>query len=209
MHGYPGTFVVFEGGEGTGKSTQIKRFSGELFNRHIPHVVTREPGGTPIAEAIRETMLRDDIGTWLSYSELLMIMAARRDHVFKVIMPALADGKWVLCDRFSDSTRVYQGFVHEISLDFIDELQMRISTIEPDLTILLDADPLVCLARKNESSDKNRYDNKGIDFHEKVREGFLAMVRSYETHAVIDAELDEEAVAREVMRALTDRSKLF
>jgi dTMP kinase len=184
-----GRLITFEGGEGVGKSTQISRLAAALNEAGIDVVTTREPGGTEGAEAIRTLVTEGAADRWSPLTETLLFLAARQDHVERLIEPALARGRFVLCDRFVDSTRVYQGLAGTLGLDLIDRLHGVIfDDILPDLTVLLDLPVEAGLARRQASGEVNRFDKMVIGFHEKVRQGFLDLAASEpERIAVIDA----------------------
>ena len=172
----PGTFVTFEGGEGTGKSTQLKLLADVIMARGLPLVQTREPGGTPEAEALRTLLVNGDPGRWTAEAEALLNYAARASHLQKIIRPALASGKFVLCDRFSDSTRAYQGYAGGCDLKLLDALEASIvGRTRPALTLILDIDPAMGLARAKSRADgsEDRYERKGLEFHQRLRAGFL------------------------------------
>lgn len=177
----PGLFITFEGGEGTGKSTQIARLAERLKPLSRDVLVTREPGGTPEAEAIRALLVSGDVSRWTPAAEALLNSAARDSHLVKVIRPALADGAIVLCDRFMDSTRAYQGHAGGCDPAFIDALERTIvGTTRPALTLIFDLDPAIGLVRAKARSDaaaEDRYERKGIAFHHRLREGFLDILR--------------------------------
>lgn len=188
-----GTFITFEGGEGTGKTTQVQRLANALGTNVV---VTREPGGTSISERIRDIFLTADRMT--ARTEVLLIAAARAQHVDKVIRPALEANQIVLCDRFIDATVAYQGYRGGIELALINQLN-RIATggIIPDLTFVLDLPPEIGLQRKPQQSktDSDRLHREPLECHHKVREGYLAVARA-EPHRVklIDATRDPDAV---------------
>jgi dTMP kinase len=170
-------------------------------------VRTREPGGTPGAEAIRALVLGGAVERWSSGAEALLMTAARLDHVERLIRPALAAGKWVLCDRFADSTRVYQGIAGGVGLERIDALhELFLDQARPDLTILLDLPPEAGLGRRARAGGGSRFEAKGVAFHEAVREGFLDLARrSPERVLVIDASRSATAVAATIEAGLRDR----
>ena len=187
----PGTFVTFEGGEGTGKSTQLKLLAATLVGRGISLIQTREPGGTPEAEALRALLVNGDPGRWTAEAEALLNYASRSSHLDKIIRPALAAGKFVLCDRFSDSTRAYQGYAGGCDMELLDALEAAIvSPTRPTLTLILDIDPAVGLARVKIRADgsEDRYERKGLAFHQRLRAGFLKIAEAEPTRCkVIDA----------------------
>ncbi|MEZ5930781.1 MAG: dTMP kinase [Alphaproteobacteria bacterium] len=184
-----GRLITFEGGEGVGKSTQISRLAAALSGAGLEAVTTREPGGTEGAEAIRSLVTEGAADRWSPLTETLLFLAARQDHVERLIEPALARGCFVLCDRFIDSTRVYQGLAGTLGLGLIDRLHGVIfEDIRPDLTVLLDLPVEAGLARRRASGEVNRFDKMVSGFHEKVRRGFLGLAASEpERIAVIDA----------------------
>jgi dTMP kinase len=197
--------VTFEGGEGAGKSTQIERLAGALRAAGIDPLVTREPGGTPGAEQIRTLLLEGAPERWLPLTEVLLLLAGRHDHVVRRIAPALTAGRWVLCDRFIDSTRVYQGIAGAVGEAVIDRLHDAVlGDLRPDLTVVLDV-PVAMGLRRRAASGQHRYEQMTSAFHEQVREGFLAVARAApERCAVIDASGPADAVAGEI-RALVAR----
>lgn len=199
-----GRLITFEGGEGAGKSTQVRRLRTMLVQAGLEVVTTREPGGTPGAEAIRTLVTEGTADRWSPLTETLLFLAARQDHVERLIKPALAEGRWVLCDRFIDSTRVYQGLAGTLGLDLIDRLHDVIfDRIEPDLTLLLDLPVDVGLGRRQAAGDANRFERKITDFHQAVRTGFLDLAeRESDRFTVIDAEPPEDDVAASIEQAV-------
>jgi dTMP kinase len=195
-----GWFITFEGGEGTGKSTQLRLLQQWLERRGAQVEVTREPGGTGLAEAIRALLL-DPRQEPDGLSELFLLAAARRDHVVQVIAPALERGEVVLCDRFADSSLVYQGMVRRVGEEVTGQVnQLATGGLEPDLTIVLDMDPEVAVTRarlRNADCDDNlsRLDDEPDDFHRRIAEGYrrLAELLPHRVR-VVDAAADEETV---------------
>jgi dTMP kinase len=188
--GSRGRFITLEGGEGTGKSTQVKLLLPWLRERGVDVIQTREPGGATGAERIRELLVRGDADRWTPLTETLLHYAARADHLDRTIRPALASGRWVICDRFADSTAAYQGYGHGVSLAFIESLFTAVvGDTTPDLTLILDlpvADGLRRASRR--AGHENRYEQMTVDFHERLRAGFLAIARSDPQRcALIDA----------------------
>ncbi|MGI9450473.1 MAG: dTMP kinase, partial [Geminicoccaceae bacterium] len=162
---HPGRLITFEGGEGGGKSTQLQSLAQNLTSVGIDVVTTREPGGTEGAEAIRNLVTEGTADRWSPLTETLLFLAARHDHVSRLITPALAKGQWVLCDRFIDSTRVYQGIAGTLGLELIDRLHATIfDDITPDLTLLLDVSVELGLARRRGTGEINRFDQMVTDF---------------------------------------------
>ncbi len=203
-----GHFITLEGGEGAGKSTQIRRLAEWLRTERGGDVVmTREPGGSPGAEAIRELLVNGETDRWDARTEALLHFAARRDHVIKTISPALERGDWVLCDRFADSTRAYQGIVQGAGLDVVETLYaLAVGDLEPDLTLLLDLPVEVGLARAGERGGSDRYERMGRDFHEALRTAFLKIAQSApERCIVIDATGGEAEVESAIRAAVAHR----
>lgn len=172
-----GRLITFEGGEGSGKSTQIRRLAAVLEQRGQRILVTREPGGSPGAEDIRRLLVEGEPGRWDAVTEALLVSAARRDHVERVIRPALAAGQWVLCDRFYDSTTAYQGAGHGLAASILEELRrIALGDLKPDLTILLDLDIDAGLDRaQGRGGKETRFERFDRAFHQRVRDGFLAI----------------------------------
>ena len=202
-----GRFITIEGGEGAGKSTQLRRLAADLQARGIDCLVTREPGGTEGAEAIRELIVHGPPERWRPLAELYLFLAAREDHLHRAILPALERGRWVLCDRFADSTRVYQGWAGGLGLDLVDRLQAPLlGDHRPDLTLILDLPVELGLARCAARGAMARFEAKGAAFHERVRVGFHRLAElEPERFAVIDASGDEAEVATAVARAVASR----
>ena len=168
-----GRFVTIEGGEGAGKSTQIRLLAERLRERGIDVWVTREPGGTEGAEAIRDLIVDGPPERWRPLAELYLFLAAREDHLHRAILPALAAGSWVVSDRFADSSRVYQGIAGELGLELVDMLQEPLlGAHRPDLTVVLDLPVAEGLARCAARGGVARFEAKGTAYHERVRAGF-------------------------------------
>jgi dTMP kinase len=205
-----GRFITFEGGEGAGKSTQLKRLAERLRAQGLEVVATREPGGSPGAEAIRELVLNGSADRWSPVTETLLMYAARRDHIERVIGPALARGAWVVCDRFADSTRAYQGAAGGTDPALIAALEAQVlDDARPDLTLVFDLDPEAGLARAHARGGELRFEAKGLAFHQRLREGFLAIARDEPRRcAVIDATAPIEAVEAAVWEMVRTRLAL-
>lgn len=203
----PGRLITFEGGEGAGKSTQIRRLAEALRGAGIDAVATREPGGTPGAEAIRTLLVDGAPERWSPVTEALLHTAARHDHVERLIRPALGAGRWVLCDRFVDSTRVYQGIAGGAGLDMVDHLHdLVFGGLVPDLTLVLDLPVEVGLARARRARPGGRHERMDDTFHARVRQGFLELAgREGERCVVIDASGSVDAAARAVQVAVGRR----
>lgn len=200
----PGKFITFEGGEGSGKSTQVGFLAERLRGAGLETVVTREPGGTPLGEAIR-TLVLDAAPE--PVTELLLFAAARAEHVAKVIRPALAHGTWVVCDRFLDSTRVYQGHIGGVPQDLIAMIETRsVAPTYPDLTIVLDVPAGEGLKRTQARGALSRFDAAHTDYHERLRQAFRDIARA-EPHRciVIDGTRAPETIAADVWRAVESR----
>lgn len=231
-------FITFEGGEGCGKSTQIALLSDFLTDNHIDHIVTREPGGSPFAETLR-TVLLESSDTLDALTEYLVLSAARRDHLTKVIFPALKANKWVLCDRFFDSSVVYQGFApkdtHAVSPETLNSIYGFISEHyqpnlgQPDLTFVLDLDPNIGVkrarfvsaqkhqetfseklqSRKPADDGTDRFESQSLEFHERVRQGFLqqAKLHSHRCH-IIQADKVKEEIASDIQKIIKSLCEL-
>jgi dTMP kinase len=208
-----GRFITFEGGEGSGKSTQIKLLAERLDAEGLRVIVTREPGGSPGAEIIRHVLL-SGVGKMLgAEAETLLFIAARDDHVRNVIEPALAQDIWVLCDRFVDSTRVYQGHAGKVDLRVLDAMErVTIGALKPDLTFILDVPVEVGMqraTRRRGTDMPDRFEAENIDFHRKLREGYRAIAtREPERCVVIDATEPREHVTDAIWSALHQRRLL-
>ena len=203
-----GKFITFEGGEGAGKSTQLKRLAARLQAQGREVVATREPGGSPGAEDIRALVLKGEADRWSPVTETLLMYAARRDHVERVIRPALARGAWVICDRFADSTRAYQGAAGGTDPGLIGALETYIlEATRPDLTLIFDMPVKVGLDRAEaRAGAEMRFESKGQAFHERLREGFLAIARAEpERCAVVDAAGTLDEVEARVWAAVQAR----
>ncbi|RKQ73090.1 dTMP kinase [Oceanibaculum indicum] len=211
-----GRFITLEGGEGAGKSTQIGRLADWLSSCGIAVETTREPGGAPGAEAIRELIVKGSIERWDAMAEALLMTAARRMHVVQRIRPALEAGRWVICDRFSDSTMAYQGYAHGLGREPVEQLQqIAIGGLKPDLTLILDLPVEAGLARahargtQTPGTGEDRFERMGHDFHRRLRDGFLDIARREpERCAVIDATADIDAVADAIRDAVASRLEL-
>ncbi len=203
-----GRFITLEGGEGTGKSTQAARLAAALEAAGHGVVVTREPGGSVGAEAVRHVILSGAAKPLGERAEALLFAAARADHVDRLIAPALAAGRWVVCDRFTDSTTVYQGVLGGVDAALLRALeQVAVGPMQPDLTLVLDVPPEVGLARaaaRGVAAD--RFESEGHAYHAKVRDAFLALAADGGTrYAVIDAAGTPDAVAARIWQVVTER----
>jgi dTMP kinase len=197
--------VVFEGPEGAGKSTQVSLFAERLRRAGVPLTVTREPGGTPTGDAIRELLLHADVAID-PLVEFLLYSASRAQHVLEVIRPALGRGEVVLSDRYAGASVAYQGYGRGLDLAFVNDLNRRATGgLRPDLTVLLDLDPEVGLQRVAGRGAEDRLEREALAFHQRVREGFLAQAEADPSWLVIDAGAAPEAVAGAVWKAATER----
>jgi dTMP kinase len=199
----PRRFIVFEGGEGAGKSTQVQRLADALRARGDGVVTTREPGGSPGAEAIRALLVSGDTARWSAETEALLINAARVDHLNRTIRPALSKYQWVICDRFADSTMAYQGYGMELDRAWLETLRKRVvGDTDPGLTLIFDLPVDVGLSRAVASQ---RYEKMGRAFHETLRAAFREIAASQDgrKRVVIDASKSVEEVARQVLDAVT------
>ncbi|MGB3723698.1 MAG: dTMP kinase [Pacificimonas sp.] len=199
-----GRFISFEGGEGAGKTTQILRLSKELTARGYDVVTTREPGGTPGAEAIRALLVEGEPARWNGRTEALLMNAARADHVSRAIIPALERGSWVLCDRYAHSTLAYQGHARGMDMKALLALHdVATDGLWPTLTFLLDLPVEAGLGRARGRGGKEaRFEGEALAFHQKVHEGFLSLLHEDSCMKRIDAMQDEDAVAGDIWRAV-------
>lgn len=201
-------FITLEGPEGSGKTSQLPALAANLRDAGCEVIVTREPGGTPVGDQIREILMNLKNVSIVPRTEILLFLAARAQHVEELIRPALAKGKIVLCDRFGDSTLAYQGFGHKTDLETLQAL-LDFSTggLKPDLTLLVDVPVDEGMARKREnSSEWNRLDAYALAFHERVRQGYFALAESEpERWLIIDATVDKDEVQESMRKAIMSR----
>nr|WP_174821826.1 dTMP kinase [Ruegeria lacuscaerulensis] len=192
--------MTFEGIDGSGKSSQARMLADHLRGLGRDVVLTREPGGSAGAEEIRRLVLEGDPDRWSAETELLLFTAARRDHMERTIEPALAAGKVVICDRFADSTRMYQGMSRGNLRPLVDQLHKLMIGREPDLTVLIDMDPEIGLSRaKGRQGTEERFEDFGLELQQKMRSGFLALADEFsDRFRVIDGNRDMDSVARDV-----------
>ncbi|XDA98883.1 dTMP kinase [Sulfitobacter sp. LCG007] len=199
-----GKFITFEGIDGSGKSTQVRRLRDHLAGAGIDAVMTREPGGSPGAEEIRALVLQGDPDRWSAETEILLFTAARRDHLERTIEPALSAGKVVLCDRFADSTRLYQGLSRGDLRATVDRLHALMIGREPDLTILIDMDPATGLSRAlSRRTPDERFEAFGEGLQAAMRKGFLDLAEEFsDRFRVVDGNRTVDEVARDVAAAV-------
>jgi len=201
----PGKFITFEGGEGAGKSTQVKLLADALSHNDVSVCVTREPGGTPGGEEIRGLLVRGDAARWDAMTEALLHFAARREHLRSLIHPQLAAGTWVISDRFADSTMAYQGYGHQLGRDPIERLYaLVVGDFQPDLTLILDVPVDLGLQRAAARRDgETRYEDLGHAFHERLHAGFHEIARREPQRCkVIDASGSTDEVHARVRTAV-------
>ena len=201
-------FISFEGGEGSGKSTQIKLLAKKLA-KYGDVITTREPGGTIEAEIIRNMLVKGKKNKWNGVVETLLLYAARKDHIDKIIAPSLKKNKWVLCDRFKESTLVYQGYAKNVDIDLIKKLDKIITNnLTPGLTFILDIDPIIGLKRsKRKSNTETRYENMSLGFHNKIRKAFRTIAKSNKKKFILinanqDINLIQDIVWNEVLNRI-------
>jgi len=194
-------FITLEGIDGVGKSTQARLLAAALRTEGHDVVLTREPGGSTGGDEIRHLVLEGNPDRWSAETEILLFTAARRDHLERLIEPALEAGKVVVCDRFADSTRVYQGLSRGNLCDKVDTLHNLMIGREPDLTVLIDADPATGLERaKGREGDEERYEDFGMEFQERLRQGFLKLAERFDCRfRVVDGNGTPDEVAAEVL----------
>lgn len=203
-----GCFITIEGGEGTGKSTQVLRLAERLIADGRTVVATREPGGSPGADRIRELLVQGSTDRWDAHTELLLHFAARRDHLVRTVWPALDAGKWVISDRFADSTMAYQGHGHQLGRAAVEQMYtLVVGDFRPDLTVILDLPVNLGLERATQrGDDENRYEKMGVDFHQRLRDGFLDIAkREPQRCVVIDARGTVDEVTARVLEAVLGR----
>lgn len=203
-----GKFITFEGADGSGKSTQAALLAEGLKEAHIDALLTREPGGAPGAEDIRKLLVEGDVARWDALSEALLHYAARREHLEKTVLPALGSGRWVISDRFADSTLAYQGYGHGLDRELIRRLhRLVVGAFSPDLTVVLDLAVEVGLERTAErAGGEDRYERMDGDFHRRLRQGFLAIAEGQlDRCALVDASGSIQEVQKEVRKVVQAR----
>jgi dTMP kinase len=204
-------FITFEGGEGSGKSSQINLLKSRLIDKGIDVVCTREPGGTPSAEILRELVTTGEVNKWEPMTEALLMFASRYEHTKNLIIPSLENDKWVLCDRFYHSTYAYQGLGHGLGLEVMEALKkISIGEIEPDLIFFLDIDPIEGIKRtKNRHTNEDRFEKMDLSFHTKLREAFLGFSETYsENSVVINASQEINKISDIIFEEIEKRFKI-
>ncbi len=204
-----GKFITLEGGEGAGKSTQLLLLSDFLKSKGYMVLTTREPGGSPGAELIRDMLVKGDVERWDPVTEMLLFNAARRDHLVNTIIPELDAGKWVICDRFADATLAYQGYGHGLPLLMLNRINKYVcESVIPDLTLIFDLAPQLGLGRaiaRHDTSD-DRFERMDLKFHERLRDGYRRIAQTdLNRYALIDASLEKEAVFEQIQSTLQQR----
>ena len=204
-------FITFEGGEGSGKSSQINILKSKLIDKGIDVVCTREPGGTPSAEILRELVTTGEVNKWEPMTEALLMFASRYEHTKNLIIPSLENGKWVLCDRFYHSTYAYQGLGHGLGLEAMEALKkISIGEIEPDLVFFLDIDPMEGIKRTmGRQTNEDRFEKMDISFHTKLRNAFLGFSKTYsENSVVINASQEINKISDIIFEEIEKRFKI-
>ena len=208
-----GRFITLEGGEGTGKSTQIKLLAEWLKHCGVETVVTKEPGGTPIGRELRQMLCTGDKDKFDAVAEALLYYADRRIHMQQKVLPALEDGKWVISDRFADSTRAYQyyGYNKRVPKQMLEQLYaMTVGNFYPDLTIILDLDPRIGLERslqRNGTAEiqETRHESRGNEFHQNLRRGFLEIAQTSPRYVVVNADQSIEQLHQNIVKIVEER----
>ena len=202
-----GFFITFEGIDGSGKSTQIRKLAKFLEDNGFDIIITREPGGSVGGEEIRNLLLQGAVDRWSAETEILLFTAARRDHLERIILPALQGGKIVICDRFTDSTRMYQGMRGPKLRDLVDKLTKEVINCDPDLTIIIDIDPEISLERaKSRNTAEERFEDFGVDLQKKMRRGFLDLSREFSSRMeVVNGQQSVDELAKEITSVVRAR----
>ena len=195
-----GYFISFEGIDGSGKSTQIQKLAEFLGALDFDIVITREPGGSVGGEEIRNLLLQGNVDRWSAETEILLFTAARRDHLERIILPALKEGKIVICDRFTDSTRMYQGMRGANLRNLVDSLNEKVINFDPDLTIIIDINPEISLKRaKSRKTVEERFEDFGVDLQMKMRKGFIELAKEFgDRIEVVDGQQSVDKLAQDI-----------
>ena len=202
-----GFFITFEGIDGSGKSTQIQNLAKYLEEYGFDIIITREPGGSVGGEEIRNLLLQGEVDRWSAETEILLFTAARRDHLERMILPALQDGKIVICDRFTDSTRMYQGMRGPKLRVLVDNLTEEVINCDPDLTIIIDIDPEISLRRaKSRKTAEERFEDFGVDLQKKMRKGFIDLSKEFNSRIkVVNGQQSVDELAKEIFSLVKAR----
>jgi len=202
-----GFFITFEGIDGSGKSTQIQKLAKFLEDDGFDIIITREPGGSVGGEEIRNLLLQGKVDRWSAETEILLFIAARRDHLERIILPALQDGKIVICDRFTDSTRMYQGMRGPKLRDLVDNLTEEVINCDPDLTIIIDIDPEISLRRaKSREIAEERFEDFGVDLQKKMRKGFIDLSKEFNSRIkLVNGQQSVDDLAKEIFSLVEAR----
>ena len=202
-----GYFISFEGIDGSGKSTQIQKLAKFLEDNGFDIIITREPGGSVGGEEIRNLLLQGEVDRWSAETEILLFTAARRDHLERIILPALQDGNIVICDRFTDSTRMYQGMRGPKLRDLVDNLTEEVINCDPDLTIIIDIDPEISLRRaKSRETAEERFEDFGVDLQKKMRKGFIDLSKEFNSRIkVVNGQQSVDDLAKEIFSLVKAR----
>ena len=195
-----GYFISFEGIDGSGKSTQIQKLAEFLGALDFDIVITREPGGSVGGEEIRNLLLQGNVDRWSAETEILLFTAARRDHLERIILPALKEGKIVICDRFTDSTRMYQGMRGANLRNLVDTLNEKVINFDPDLTIIIDINPEISLKRaKSRKTVEERFEDFGVDLQMKMRKGFIELAKEFgDRIELVDGQQSVDKLAQDI-----------
>tara|TARA_Y100001978_G_scaffold194267_1_gene201230 strand:+ start:548 stop:1174 length:627 start_codon:yes stop_codon:yes gene_type:complete len=195
-----GYFISFEGIDGSGKSTQIELLAKFLKNLNFEVVITREPGGSVGGEQIRNLLLQGETDRWSAETEILLFTAARRDHLERIILPALGDGKIVICDRFTDSTRMYQGMRGSNLRNLVELLNEKVIKCDPDLTIIIDINPETALKRaKSRKTVEERFEDFGVELQIKMRQGFIKLSKEFNNRIeVVDGQQSVDELTQDI-----------
>ena len=202
-----GYFISFEGIDGSGKSTQIQRLAKFLEALGLNVIITREPGGSVGGEEIRNLLLQGNVDRWSAETEILLFTAARRDHLERIILPALEEGKIVICDRFADSTRMYQGMRGPNLRNLVDSLNEKVIKFDPDLTILIDINPEISLKRaKSRKTVEERFEDFGVELQMKMRKGFIELAEEFGNRIeVVNGQQSVDNLAQDICSLVKDK----
>ena len=202
-----GYFISFEGIDGSGKSTQIKKLARFLETLDFDVIITREPGGSVGGEEIRNLLLQGQVDRWSAETEILLFTAARRDHLERIILPAIDDGKIVLCDRFTDSTRMYQGMRGPNLRNLVDMLNEKVINRDPDLTIIIDIDPEISLKRaKSRKTAEERFEDFGVELQMKMRKGFIELAKEFSNRIeIVNGQQSVDRLAQDICSLVKDK----